>query len=153
MQRLRRALAPEAGRLLRLLLVRLDPLPAGPERASACALAEGAALLLAAACERLCRGGDEDAAEQQLEERHRRDRHQQAAERGAEDRAHAHRRDDALHAAAAILMSAPNTKISVGMSSSPPATPRTLLTSPMAMPMTKPATTWRLAPSGSSGAA
>src|SRR5712671_2444450 len=62
MQRLRRALAPEAGRLLRLLLVRLDPLPAGPERASACALAEGAALLLAAACERLCRGGDEDAA-------------------------------------------------------------------------------------------
>src|SRR5260370_38051411 len=101
MQRMRCALATEARGLLRLLLLRLAALPAGSERAPEHERAEGAASLLAAARERLCRGGDEDAAEQQLEERDRRHRHQQAAERGTEERAHAHRRDDALHAPAA----------------------------------------------------
>src|SRR5258708_30383766 len=101
MQRMGCALATEARGLLRLLLLRLAALPAGSERAPEHERAEGAASLLAAARERLCRGGDEDAAEQQLEERDRRHRHQEAAKRRAEDRAHAHRPDDALHAPAA----------------------------------------------------
>src|SRR5260221_11861539 len=101
MQRMRCALATEAGGLLRLLLLRLAALPAGSERAPEHGRAEGAASLLAAARERLCRGGDEDAAEQQLEERDRRHPHQQAAERGTQGRAQAHPRDDALAAPAA----------------------------------------------------
>jgi hypothetical protein len=40
-----------------------------------------------------------------------------------------------------VLMSAPNTNIRVGISSSPPATPSRLLARPMPMPMPKPAAT------------
>src|SRR5713226_6567148 len=40
----------------------------------------------------------------------------------------------------AVLMSAPKMKIRVGISNSPPATPRTLLTRPMPTPITIPAT-------------
>src|SRR5205085_2177700 len=39
----------------------------------------------------------------------------------------------------AVLMSAPNTSTSAGISNSPPATPSMLLTRPTPMPMTKPA--------------
>src|ERR1700674_3878053 len=43
----------------------------------------------------------------------------------------------------AVLMSAPKTSTSAGISNSPPATPSTLLTIPTPTPITRPAPKWR----------